>query len=184
MKRIGLVRDKKEIQYLILYIMTFLKQPISYENLADMAICDGGFGYFEFSDAITELIELAHIAVLENNGARFYELSDSGRSAAAAFESRVPRGVKMEAERSAARVFARIRREAVVLTSHGTREDGTMAVKLSLMDGETPVFSFEVMVADEAQALMYERNFRENAEKMYDGMICVLLNDYGGEEDL
>ena len=55
MKRIGLIREKKEIEYLILYVMSFLKETIRYEDLADMAICDGGFGYFEFSDAMAEL---------------------------------------------------------------------------------------------------------------------------------
>ena len=72
--------------------------------------------------------------------------------AAEAFERRIPSPVRLEAGRSAARVFARIRRNAVISASHTVREDGTMAVRLALMDDKTPVFSFEVMVPNEAQA--------------------------------
>ena len=39
------------------------------------------------------------------------------------------------------------------------------------------------MVPNEAQAQLYEKNFRAHAEKMYDGMICVLLNHYGAFDD-
>ncbi len=183
MKRIGLIREKKEIEYLILYVMTFLKEAIRYEDLADMAICDGGFGYFEFSDAMAELIELGHVLVTETEDGKRYALSESGRQAAAAFERRIPSSVRLEAGRSAARVYARICRNAVISTSHVVREDGTMAVRLALMDNKTPVFSFEMMVPNETQALLYEKNFRAHAEKMYDGMICVLLNHYGAFEE-
>ena len=183
MKRIGLIREKKEIEYLILYVMSFLKETIRYEDLADMAICDGGFGYFEFSDAMAELIELGHVLVTETEDGKRYGLSESGRLAAGAFERRIPSPVRLEAGRSAARVFARMRRNAVISTSHFVREDGTMAVRLALMDDKVPVFSFEVMVPNEAQAQLYEKNFRAHDEKMYDGMICVLLNHYGAFDD-
>ncbi len=182
MKRIGLIREKKEIEYLILYVMTFPQEPLRYDDLADMAICDGGFGYFEFSDAMSELIDLGHIAVAESEGVKRYSLTDTGRQAAEAFSRSIPSPVRLEAGRSAARVMTRIRRKAIISADHVVREDGTMAVRLSLMDDKTPVFAFEIMVPNEAQAQLYEKNFRAHAEEMYDGMICVLLNDYGSYE--
>lgn len=183
MRRIGLIREKNEIEYLILYVMTFLKESIRYEDLADMAICDGGFGYFEFSDAMAELIRLGHVQVLEEGEEKRYLLTETGHQAADAFSRRIPSSVRLEAGRSAARVFARIRRRSVISASHLTREDGTMAVRLALMDEKTPVFSFEIMVPNEQQAQLFEKNFRAHAEEMYDGMLCVLLNQYGAYEE-
>ena len=182
MKRIGLIREKKEIEYLILYVMTFLEEPMGYEDLADMAICDGGFGYLEFSDAFAELERLGHILVSEKEGVKKYILTDRGRQAAAAFDRQIPSPVRLEAGRSAARVLNRLRRRSMISATHSVREDGTMAVRLTLTDDKTPVFSFEIMVPNEAQAQLYEKNFRAHAEEMYDGMICVLLNDYGPYE--
>lgn len=182
MKRYGLIRERKEIEYLILYVMTFLQEAVSYEDLADMSICDGGFGYFEFSDAAADLISLGHIHVEETENGKRYELSETGKLAAAAFERTIPSPVRLEAARSAARVLARIRRSAVISATHGVREDGTMAVRLSLTDDKTPVFAFELMVPNEAQAVLFEKNFRAHAEEMYDGMLCVLLNHYGAFE--
>lgn len=58
-----------------------------------------------------------------------------------------------------------------------------MRVKLGFMDGEDTVFGFELMVANTAQAVAYEENFRRHAEKIYDGILCVLTNDYKDEDE-
>ena len=110
MKRIGLIRERKDIEYLILYVMTFLKGPLRYEDLADMAICDGGFGYLEFSDAFADLERLGHILVEETDGVKRYCLTERGREAAAAFDKQIPPTVRLEAGRSAARVLNRLPR--------------------------------------------------------------------------
>jgi len=183
MKRIGLIREKRDIEYLILYTMTFLQFPVRYEDLADMAICDGGFGYFEFSDAMAELLELGHIRVTEQDGVQLYDLTESGMLAADAFSRRLPVPVRLEASASAARVNAKLCLTASIRSSRGVREDGTKFVKLSMLDNHVELFSFEMLVANEEQAQLYEKNFRAHAMQMFDGMICVLTNDYGGFPD-
>jgi hypothetical protein len=40
------------------------------------------------------------------------------------------------------------------------------------------------MVPGEEQAQIFERNFRKHAERMYDGMLCVLLNNYDEEDNI
>jgi hypothetical protein len=57
-------------------------------------------------------------------------------------------------------------------------------VHLSYVDGEDPVFALDLMVDTAQQAQIYAENFRKNAEKMYDGILCVLTNRYdNGEEE-
>ena len=59
-----------------------------------------------------------------------------------------------------------------------------MHVHLGYMDGDDPVFALDLMVGTVRQAEIYEENFRRNAEKMYDGILCVLTNQYDdGEEE-
>ena len=65
--------------------------------------------------------------------------------AAEAFERRIPSPVRLEAGRSAARVFARIRRNAVISASHTVREDGTMAVR-NRREGELGTMTLDQLV--------------------------------------
>jgi len=178
MRRIGFIREKNEIKYLVLYALSFAIEPLTYEDFADMAICDGGFGYFEFSDAVAELVESGHILVAD----RLYSITEKGRNTADALARALPLPVREEAQRSAARVGARIRRDAVVHTSHTENPDGTVTVRLAYTHGDETVFAAEIMVKNLQQAGVYEKNFRAHAERMYDGFLCVLLNDYRLEE--
>ncbi len=182
MDRFGLIREKKEIKYLILYTMSLLEQALPQDDIAECAMCDGGFGYFEFCDAFAELERDGNITSTRSLPP-LYLLSPDGRRAAQIFSKSLPAPVLAQARLAAAKMGARLRREAVVRTCHETTADGTVRVKLGFMDGDDPVFAFELMVANTAQATAYEENFRRNAEKIYDGILCVLTNDYKDEDE-
>ena len=183
MDRIGLIRDKLEIKYLILYTMSLLDRAYPRDQIADCVSVDGGFGYFEFCDAFAELERDGNF-IAEQAEMPLYSLSADGKQAAQVLSGALPAPVLESARLAAARLSARMRREAVVRTSHEVSEDGTVHVRLAYMYGEEPVFALDLMVGTVQQAQIYEENFRRSAEKMYDGILCVLTNRYeDGEED-
>ena len=184
MNRYGYIRDKDDIKFLILYVMTFLTEPVLFENLADMALCDGGFGYLEFADAAGELVKSSHIVSEERDDGDFYSITEKGRATAAAFEKQLPGMVRAAAQRSALRVVRELRRNATIDTRTVIRKDGTKAVCLSVMGGDVPVFHIELMVMNDTQADMLIGNFKRHAEQVYSGMMSVLLNDYTSTEGL
>ena len=183
MDRFGLIRDKMEIKYLILYTMSLLDQALARDTIADCVSVDGGFGYFEFCDAFAELEKDGNI--VSNPGMPpLYALSPEGKRAAQILSGALPAPILQRARLAAAKLSARLRRDAVVKATHETAKDGTMHVHLGYMDGDDPVFALDLMVGTARQAEIYEENFRRNAEKMYDGILCVLTNQYDdGEEE-
>ena len=182
MDRLGFIRDKKDIQYLTLYVMSLLSRPYTLDQIADCAMCDGGFGYFEFCDAFAQLRSDGNVTQTASEPPK-YELTANGKAAAQIFYKTLPTPVQDRARLAAAKLGASFLRNAVVRTQHEVKEDGTVHVRLGYMDGDDPVFMFELMVGNLRQAAIYEENFRKNAENMYDGIICVLTNDYGEEEE-
>ncbi len=177
MARHGFIREKDDVKFLILYVMTFLSEGVTFEDLADMVLCDDAFGYFEYAEAANELVDSQHILKSEGSPA-LYTITEKGRKTSEAFEKRLPSVVREAAQRSAVRVVRRIRRDATIVCRHKARVDGSNAVELAVMDGEVPVFAFEIMVLTEKQSELFRDNFQKHAEKIYDRIIYALLADY------
>ena len=178
MKRVGFIHEKDDVKFLILYCMTFLDEPVTMANLADMTMCDSAFGYFEFADAAAELVKSGHIHEEQRGDDFYYELTFKGRATAEVFQKELPTPVREAARRSAARVVRALRRDASIRTSVVTRKDGTKAARMAFMDDDVPVFGFELMVLDEEQGKLFTRNFRDHAEEIYKEIVSVLLADY------
>ncbi len=177
MARHGFIREKDDVKFLILYVMTFLREGVTFEDLADMVMCDDAFGYFEYAEAANELVDSEHI--LKTVGTpTLYTITEKGRKTSEAFEKRLPSVVREAAQRSAVRVVRRIRRNATIVCRDKARDDGSNAVELAVMDGKVPVFAFEIMVLNEKQSELFRDNFQRHAEKIYDRILDVLLDDY------
>jgi len=114
--------------------MTFLHEPITMSNLADMSMCDNAFGYIEFANAARELVDSGHIKEEFLNGSYYYSLTYKGHATSEVFEKELPSPVRDAARKSAARVIHAIKRDAAIVTEQTTRSDGTLGVKLAFMD--------------------------------------------------
>ena len=176
--RRGFIREKDDIKFLILYVMTFLREGVSFADLADMVMCDDAFGYFEYAECANELVESAHIRTEDTTQGVLYYITEKGTKTAEAFEKRLPSVVREAAQRSAVRVVRRNRRDATIVCKDKVRDDGTSAVELAVVDGDVPIFALEVMVLTEKQSELFRENFKLHAEKIYDGILDVLLADY------
>ena len=100
MARHGFIHDKLDIKFLILYIMARVASPIDFHALTDLTMCDDGVDYFEFAEAVSELVETGHLT-LEND---LYAITDKGRSNGAACESSLPYTVKQKCGVNLARI--------------------------------------------------------------------------------
>ena len=58
----GFVRDKTDIQILILYILDRLPYGIDEWQLGDLVLLDGGFTWFEFADCLAGLVQAEQVS--------------------------------------------------------------------------------------------------------------------------
>ncbi|MCI8857572.1 MAG: DUF4364 family protein [Clostridiaceae bacterium] len=180
MIRYGFIRTKEDIKFLILYAMGFLTEPVSFDAVVDICTwCDDGFGYFELSEAFQELVGTGHLREYEESEGAQYAITPRGREAAEVFEKKLPFTVREAAQKSALRVVRKQRRDAAIRTEVTEAAENDFIVTLTMEE----VFSLDMHVVSRAQASLLEKNFRGNAEKMYQTILNALIQDGTESED-
>lgn len=170
MDRLGFIHDPLDIKILILYVLRRLPAPAAPETLLELCQCDGGVGYFEYSDCLSELVETGHVRQTEDGA---YQITDKGARNADAVESSLPYSVRAKAQKSIAPVEERMRREAMLTARHENTENGCL-VELAMADGKGEVFHLRFLCAGEDQARQIEKNFRRDAEGYYQKIATMM----------
>ena len=173
MEHLGFIRDKLDIKILILYILEKLPKPVEPVTLSDLALFDGGFTWFDYTDCLAELIQTDHIE--EKNGR--YAITEKGRRNVNTVSSSLPYTVRAKAERLTAPVAAAMRRASMIETDIEPGAKGGRTVSMRLSDGVGEVISLRLAVPDEDQAKAIEKRFRDSAEDLYNRIIGILTEE-------
>ncbi len=172
-ERLGFIHTEMELKVLILFILRRLPERAAWEELTDMTLLtDGAIDYFDFSQALSDLVDTGHADKNEDG----YLVTEKGRQNGEAMESVLPYSVRVRAEKAAATLANLQRRRSMITASHQMRSRGGFTVNLSMSDGMGPILSLELLTGDLAQSEQIEANFRENAEKLYGRIVELLLN--------
>ena len=170
----GFIRDKLDIKILLLYILEKLPGPVEAVILSDLALFDGGFTWFDYTDCLAELVK-AELAAETEDGR--YEITEKGRRDVGYVGTSLPFSVRAKADRLTAPVAAAMRRDNQIETAVEPRRDGSAAVSLRLSDGVGEVISLRLAAPDEASAKAIETRFQKYAEKICNEILQLLTSD-------
>ncbi len=169
--RYGFIRDKLEIKILILFVLSRLTEPVDFETLTDLCLCDDAISYFDYSDCVNELIATDHIYF---DGQK-YVITDKGRKNGSVTETGIPYTVRLKAEKASAVVNARLARDSMISTDREPKRGGGYTVHLCLSDGTYDIISMDLYAASARQAEDIEAGFRKHAEEIYNAIIKKLF---------
>jgi len=172
----GFIQDKLEIKFLILYIAARVVEPVPFDTILDLTMCDDAIDYFDFSECLADLVRTEHMT-LDQNG--LYALTDKGRRNSAICESSLPLSVRQRCDRNLETWNRKLRRQRQVKAATEQRPNGTYTVRLSLNDDKGGVMDLRLMVVDRAQAKAVEKRFKESPEKLYGQIIQLRLPEDG-----
>lgn len=168
----GFIHDKLEIKFLILYIAARVEEPVPFDTILDLTLCDDAIDYFDFSDCLADLVRTEHLT-LDASG--LYALTDKGRRNGAACESSLPYSVRRRCDKNLEEWNRKLRRQRQVKASVEQRPNGTYTVRLQLSDDKGSVMDLKLMTVDQAQAKAAAKRFKEAPEKLYGQIIQLLL---------
>lgn len=174
MSSFGFISSNLEIKFLILYIAARLVEPVPFETLQELSMCDGGVDYFGFSECLADLVRTEHLTLDDG----MYAITDKGRRNSAVCESSLPYSVRMEAEQKLALCNEQLKRRALVKTAVLPRDKGGYEVSLSLRDELDELMNLRLLVTRQDMALELQKRFRDRAEELY----AKILSDLYGQK--
>ena len=175
----GFIQDKLEIKFLILYIMDQVREPIPFETALDLAMCDEGVGYFDFSECMADLVRTKHLTLEDG----LYAITDKGRRNSEICASSLPRSVRLRCDRNVDECNRRLRRKRQVRASWEKRQGGGVWVRLALDDDLGEVLELGLAVPGEDMAKAVAEKYRQSPETVYSRIMELLLEDGGKKRE-
>lgn len=174
MGELGYIRDKLDVKFLILFVLSCLDIEVRFDDVAEMAMIDNAMTYFDVSDAFYEMVESGHV---EANGER-YRITERGRQVLTGYERRLPASVRRDAQKAVMKTVARLKRDAMISTSTKEVSENNFVVTLKMSDSVGELISLDMMVVNKRLALLLEGNFKANAEVIYNEILNAVMRDY------
>ena len=170
----GFIHDKLEIKFLILYIAARVIEPIPFDTVLDLTMCDDAIDYFDFSECLNDLVKTEHLTLSPEG---LYAITDKGLRNSQICESSLPYSVRLRCDKNIAVWNRKLRRKSQVRASTEKRANGTYTVRLSLDDDMGSVMDLKLMVIREDMAKVLSERFRKDPEKLYSKIMDLLLED-------
>lgn len=176
----GFIHDKLEIKFLILYIAARVIEPVPFDTMLDLTMCDDGVDYFDFSECLRDLVKTGHLTLSDDG---LYAITEKGMRNSRICESSLPYSVRLRCDKNTGECNRKLRRKSQVKASFEKRANGTYTVSLSLDDDMGSVMDLKMMVVREDMANILAERFREAPERIYNQIIGLLLSDGREETD-
>jgi len=170
----GFIQDKLEIKFLILYISARIIEPVPFDTLLDLSMCDEGVGYFDFSECLQDLVDTEHITLSADG---LYAITEKGVRNSQVCETSLPYSVRLRCDKNLDLWNRKLRRKSQVKASLEQRTNGTYTVKLSLDDDMGSVLDLRLMAPREDMGRLLAERFRNAPERIYSKIIDLLLKD-------
>ncbi len=164
------MQEKLDIKILILFILDRLPDTVDGETLANLALADGAVGYFEYAECLAELEDSGHV---ERSGYS-YRITEKGSRNCRIVETSLPYTLRSRLAKQLAPVAEGMRRRAMITAEHEDTPQGCR-VHLALSDGAGEIMDACFLCGGESRAEKIEENFRQDAEKLYNQIMEILL---------
>ena len=171
MARFGFIHDKLDIKLLVLYIMDRVAAPIDFATLTDLVQCDSGVDYFQFAEAVAELLESGHLTQSEE----YYAVTDKGRRTCVAGESSLSPVIRRRCDQRLAPLNQALKRKAQVRAELRPRSDG-YDVCLAMDDDQGSLFSLTLLAPSQEDGRRIADQFLQHPDRIYNGILGVLLS--------
>ena len=172
---VGFIKSPLDIMELILYILARVDGPIDLGQLTDLALCDEGVDYFQFSEALDRLESTGHVLRQEDGN---LVITEKGRYNGSLTEGELPYSVRVRCDRNIAEVNRLLQRRRLVRTNLSPRSDGSGYTAEMILDDESGnVMRLEMLAPDRTQAELLCQHFSSRPERLYNLLLASLLEE-------
>ncbi len=175
MERHGFIRSELELKTLILFALKCAATPVAFDHLSDMVLRDEAIDYFEYVNAINDLVKTEHIYREAKPDAELYFISKKGLKNLESYEGNLPASVREHTKKAVKTILRKVRRQADVSAQIVERDNGTFSVLCKLRDDSGELLSMELTAITDEQAQAISNGFKDKAEKIYNVLLSEML---------
>lgn len=170
----GFIHDKLELKFLILYIAARVIEPIPFDTMLDLTMCDDAIDYFDFTECLRDLVSTEHLTLSEDG---LYAITEKGLRNSKICESSLAYSVRLRCDKNLDVWNRKLRRKSQVKATLEKRSNGTFTVKMSLDDDMGSVMDLRLMVPREDMGKLLANRFRQSPERIYNQIMNILLTE-------
>ena len=176
----GFIHDKLELKFLILYIAARVIEPIPFDTMLDLTMCDDAVDYFDFTECLRDLVDTEHLTLSQDG---LYAITEKGLRNSKICESSLAYSVRLRCDKNLEVWNRKLRRKSQVKATWEQRSNGTYTVRLSLDDDAGSLMDLKLMAVREDMAKLLAGRFRQAPEKLYGQIMNLLLEDSQGSKE-
>lgn len=174
----GFLRGPLDVKLLVLYIMSRVAAPISFDALTGLVLDCEEVDYFLFAQEVGELVTREQL-VLDDGG--LYTITEKGRTNSGIMEDSLSTAIRGKANRALAVLNAALRRDAQVTAKLIDEGEGRCHVELGLADNAGPLFSLALAVPSKELGEKIVRRYHDGPEECFNAILSLLLQEPGKE---
>ncbi len=172
----GLTQDY-EVKILICYLLMQVKATMSFNEINEVLQSEGIVNYFEYAQAISELLASGHISQVKRpNGEQCYQLSELGVKTAKTFEKSIPLTIRERSVQAAEQYLLKKRIEKENQVEITKVEDG-YTLSLRITDIGTDLLQLSLFVPTEQECQSIKERFLKDPAEIYRGVVALLTGD-------
>lgn len=167
--RLGGLYNTAEIKILVCYILNAVKEPVPITMLVNELHFQGLANGFEVSDAVVSLTKSGHIVMVDKKDDT-YTITEKGTEVAQTLNSSLSYTVKDRAFAITLKLLSKFK-NAKQTSFEVIRENNFPYLISTVLDGDIPLMSIKLLLADEGQASSIKERFLDNSTEIYQTVI-------------
>lgn len=173
MARVGFIQSELDLKLLVLYIMDRSVAPLTFLQLLDLALCDGGVDYFSLHQVVEHLVQRENLLLEEDR----YSITEKGRRNSEICENSLPYSVRCRCDKSLEEMNHIFLREQQVQGQVIPHEDGTATIHLQLNDNSGPLLDLKILAPSCDYAKEMVARYKSRPEITYHEIMELLTRD-------
>ena len=170
----GFIRKPLDVKLLVLYIMSRVAAPISFDALTELVMSCEAIDYFLFAQEVGDLVSSGHLALGDDG---LYTVTERGRTNSGIMEDSISSPIRGKANRALADLNAALRRDAQVTAQVVEEPEGRCRVELGLADDAGSLFSLSLEAPSKELGEKIVRHYHDAPEDCFNAILALLLQN-------
>ncbi len=171
------LKDKNDIKIFILYLLRNIDYPLDFVNINDIVVQDGVVGHFDFIECFSELLETGNVAEIKKDGEDYYVITNQGKHVADNLDSRLINMLKEKSLKSALRLLSFKKKNAKIKVEYEPMSGNRILARCIISERDENILDVKLILESVNQLERIKRNFYDNPEVVYKGILAVLTGE-------